>query len=886
MKNLSQDLEIAILNAIDVMGFSVDITEVKSEKLAALMQSKIDSFTFTKELIISWQNSQNHPSDTKLKNYVEMLIKAGENSIETLRQALRKNIETDEVDADKLGTAIKAKPIIFKSLSEINSGIIQLKNQLEADKLDLKNREFSRGFPERFANQEFFPVRDYHKEWYDEELDAIIIDPKGTKGEMITLDGLNILLPTVPKKKSEILFSKLPKEQQFWTRQEPPKGLTVDNQDVYIDYILEEFRRRREGIWFYNNGEAIYLTGTHYFALQWCMLKDDRFVGYMGYRHSQKLMFYHTEACVLDERCLGQIFTKSRRTGYTYEKLFRFLNESTSTNNANFGITSKSDEDAKKAFKKLSYAFLNLPFFFRPVVKSKEDSEVKLEFAKPSSNSKVSKISRDTNTSDYLNTTIDYEPTKESAYDGQAMYRYLGDEASKWNRGNSFLNHWGQVSPTLDEGGMIVGKAFIGSTVAAMKDGGSDFMKLYEQSQLSKRNKITGRTPSGLYPYFLPAQENMAEYTDKYGVCHKILIEGESFINTKGSIKKIGAIQFLEAKRASKKKEGRIDYNNELRAFPMTLEDAFRDELTSQLLDIEKINSQMKYNRENNIEHNLVRGNFYWKDGIKENGEVVWKPQENGRFLVSWFPPKEMRNKHVMKNIFGRMTKCPVNDFGAFGIDSYDQDSVIDAKLIATENGVEYDLGSKGAMHGVTGTNMGDIPSNYFFVEYVARPKDAYTFFEDALMCCVFYSLPVLVENNKKMLLEHFYQNGYRGFSITRFDKDMNRLSADEKKLGGVPNSGPDIIQKHWTSLEKYVNDYVGEYTCEDGEQPIREIGEIGDMPFNRTLGDWLKFDINNRTKFDASISSGLALMAVNREIYRPKVERKTVTLKIKRYRN
>ena len=136
--------------------------------------------------------------------------------------------------------------------------------------------------------------------------------------------------------------------------------------------------------------------------------------------------------------------------------------------------------------------------------------------------------------------------------------------------------------------------------------------------------------------------------------------------------------------------------------------------------------------------------------------------------------------------------------------------------------------------------------------------------------------------------LEHFYQRGYRGFSITRFDKEMNRLGADEKKLGGIPNSGPDIIQKHWTALEKYVNDYVGEYTCEDGENPVREVGEIGDMPFNRTLGDWLKFDINKRTKFDAAISSGLAIMACNRHLYHPKpqVEKSKINLKIAKYTN
>jgi len=127
--------------------------------------------------------------------------------------------------------------------------------------------------------------------------------------------------------------------------------------------------------------------------------------------------------------------------------------------------------NAKKAFAKFSYAYLNLPFFFRPVVRGKEDSKVFLEFAKPSNMSKEAKKKRDTHTDDYLNTKIDFQPTNEGSYDGQKMFRYLADEASKWTKGRSFLNHWGQVSPTMDEGGKIVGKAFVGSTVAAMKDG-------------------------------------------------------------------------------------------------------------------------------------------------------------------------------------------------------------------------------------------------------------------------------------------------------------------------------------------------------------------------------------------------------------------------------
>ena len=47
-----------------------------------------------------------------------------------------------------------------------------------------------------------------------------------------------------------------------------------------------------------------------------------------------------------------------------------------------------------------------------------------------------------------------------------------------------------------------------------------------------------------------------------------------------------------------------------------------------------------------------------------------------------------------------------------------------------------------------------------------------------------------------------------------------------------------------------------------------RDSGDMGAMYFTRTLEDWAKFDINNRTKFDAAISSGLAIMANQKNRY------------------
>ena len=128
-------------------------------------------------------------------------------------------------------------------------------------------------------------------------------------------------------------------------------------------------------------------------------------------------------------------------------------------------------------------------------------------------------------------------------------------------------------------------------------------------------------------------------------------------------------------------------------------------------------------------------------------------------------------------------------------------------------------------------------------------------------MACVFYGMPLLAENNKPRLLYYFKRRGYRGFSMNRPDKVWNKLSVAEKEIGGIPNSSEDIRQAHAAAIESYINSYVGD----------KGNGNYGDMYFNTTLNDWAKFDINKRTKFDAAISSGLAIMACNKNLYTPK---------------
>ena len=143
--------------------------------------------------------------------------------------------------------------------------------------------------------------------------------------------------------------------------------------------------------------------------------------------------------------------------------------------------------------------------------------------------------------------------------------------------------------------------------------------------------------------------------------------------------------------------------------------------------------------------------------------------------------------------------------------------------------------------------------------------------------------MPILIENNKPRLLYHFKNRGYRGFSMNRPDKHINKLSATERELGGVPNSSEDMRQAHAAGIEAYIEKYIGY----DMEGRYRNPDEIGYMPFNRTLQDWARFNINERTMHDASISSGLAIMACNKHLYLPeKQENKKISISFATYDN
>ena len=708
-----------------------------------------------------------------------------------------------------------------------------------------------------------------HKKWdygYDAEHDVVIISKDGTIGEIIEIQNLVIALPSVP---NNVYKRSKKKEEQMWEKFEYPKELSriknVFDWDKYpntfkekwYNYIDEEFKRREEGYYFYNNGVPTYITGTHYMFLQWSKID----VGAADYRESNRLFFIFWEACKADQRCYGMCYLKNRRSGFSFMSSAEIVHEATTSRNARFGILSKTGADAKKMFTdKVVPISLNYPFFFKPIQDGMDRPKTELAYRVPASKLTRKKLDEGIASEEKqgLDTTIDWKNTGDNSYDGEKLKILVHDESGKWEKPDNILNNWRVTKTTLRLGKRVVGKCMMGSTSNALDKGGANFKKLYYASDVRERNR-NGQTSSGLYSLFIPMEWNYEGFIDAYGV-PVFDTPNKKIVDSNGEIITTGVIEHWENEVEGLKND-QDGLNEYYRQFPRTEKHAFRDEAKLSLYNLTKIYEQIDYNEEVKNKSLVTRGSFHWRGDVKDT-IVEFRPNNNGRFYVSWIPSMELQNRVIIKNGL----KYPGNEhIGAFGCDSYDISGTVDKR------------GSNGALHGLTKFNMDNAPSNMFFLEYIARPQTAEIFFEDVLMAMHFYGMPILAENNKPRLLYYLKRRGYRKFSINRPDKLYNKLSVTEKDIGGIPNSSEDIKQAHAAAIETYIEDHVG-YNG-DG---------YGQMYFQRTLEDWARFNINNRTKHDATISSGLAAMACNKSKYSPvyKTQRKKVQLSFNRYNN
>ena len=662
---------------------------------------------------------------------------------------------------------------------------------------------------------------------YNKEYDVIIISKDGTLGSVFEAQGLKIGLPQKPKKEF-IRFSEETRSNQRWKRFPVPS-------DSDLVELKREVKRRKEGLWVSIKGKPIYLTGLSYFFHQWIRLDE----GYPNFRIIQNDLMIYWEACKADQRCYGICYVKNRRFGWSSICNAELLYSGTLSREKDLGIISKTGEDGRKMFSRLIRSFKKLPSFYIPLWDGTSTPKKELLLQTPSKRRAAGEeidMSKES-----LETVIRYHNTAINAMDGDKIYRSAIDEAGKFPKEVPFDLYWSIVKTSHEQGRRIVGKAMVGSTVNAMKKGGKEFKTVFTNSDPLVRTG-NDQTKSGLYALFISAEYALEGYIDSYGfsVAHDPV---KAVLNDSGEMIDYGAHTHLDNTLEGLKDQPDL-FNEEMRKYPRSIKEAFRDGAEECAFNLVKLIEQDEFNE--TIEVGYTRGNLVWKDGIRDTA-VVWKPSEKGRFWIARHPAEGFENVREERAINGVTAFAPVaGHIGSFGVDPYNQSKTSDGR------------GSEGAISLSTKANPSELPNHAFILEYIDRPLRVEDFYEDVIKAMVYYSMPVLVELANTALLKLIKERGYRHFSMNNPLKRYVDLNPTEKLLGGAPAQNKDVGLQQFYAVETYIENHLG-YAREDSYRPK---GAIGYMPFERTIEQWKEVDPEKRTDHDAYISSSLSLIA------------------------
>jgi hypothetical protein len=259
------------------------------------------------------------------------------------------------------------------------------------------------------------------------------------------------------------------------------------------------------------------------------------------------------------------------------------------------------------------------------------------------------------------------------------------------------------------------------------------------------------------------------------------------------------------------------------------------------------------------IQDQIRTGYFYWLDA-KERSIVGWRDDAKGPIERTWEPQANLINKTTSR----RGVKAPTNvKLGSFGVDPYLKASTktkgsrmaITGKLYY--NRYYEEQNRKERLN--TGRNLpGYFPTPSVFMSFLHRSADMNSDLDQLLMAAVYYSMPVIVENNTSISVENFFHTrGYGGF-LLREAEILNEQSPSQSQwetIGihtGGEGQGSDVVRRGATYFNDFLRGdalYLGDHIYNIIEEPIR-------YPFMANINDNMQFDITDRTKSDATMST------------------------------
>lgn len=595
-----------------------------------------------------------------------------------------------------------------------------------------------------------------------------------------------------------------------------------DEPDFYDERLEElkrqEWDRRLNGYWFYNKGEAIYLTGMYYLYLTWWNID----IGKPKFRIPDLEKFYFLQYCIEDPLSMGMLEVTKRRFGKSFVAGL-FVTEYVSRTKMAFGgIQSKTGKDASKFFSKtVVNPFRRLPKFFRPEYDMSLGVNPKSEmrFQKTNVRGKKAESSVD---KDELGGGIDHQPSDKVAYDGQKLHRYVGDEIGKTTEVDVYERHEVVRYCLMDDEGNIIGKALMTTTVEKLesdKNGVQDAFKLlWAESDQSNKGE-NGMTKSGLYRFFMTARRT--RYFDVYGypdeerTLKAIMQDRESVKNNPRSL------------------------NARIRKEPLTIEEALMDDGDKCIFNIMNIMEREKQLSESPV---FKRKILFWRDG--ETQKVKWRDIRKGEEDFCWHfsPDADLTNFESNKYIMDAGVRKPARSkIGAIAVDSYSN----------SQGGRKY--GSKAsAWVGLRYDVVNPNGTNKAIGHLYGRPKEKDELHEQTLLCAEFFGFPVWFEHNSDSYDSYFRDRGRRGY------------------LGIYPMNCIDPIKKETTERHRGVPTTPYSLTTQHdmGVAYFEKYCHLID--FEDLLSNAKKFDPYDRTAYDTVVSFLILIVVLNDPIYVP----------------
>jgi hypothetical protein len=596
----------------------------------------------------------------------------------------------------------------------------------------------------------------------------------------------------------------------------------------YVDPYVEEIRarewnRRLCGVWFWNycpkkkKSVLTYITGNHYLYITYWKFQGRL----MDFRINDMEFWYVMRYCETDPNCLGINEITKRKLGKT-AKLGCWMYNRTSMppTNQHCAFQSKADSDAEEVMKKaVVQPWQKLPDFFRPVYDlMKGDDPNELRFFHTSRRGSTAEVERDEE--EALESWIEHGASGEGVFDGPELDSYGSDEAGKTKKPVSIKERQNTVRYCQEIDGEFKHRRCYYTTTVEIERGEEDnyeFLEMTVDSNPLVRNE-NGRTKTGLYTYFLPAQKGM--YFDDYG--------------------------FPDEERATKfllkEMQGYIDSGDTrgLSSFkrknPMDFKSAFAADGESALYDPELLNSQL--DDLNWGEEQTEFGDLKWEEGESffievetSSGEkeqkpnrLKWVPNPKGKYekVKGWFPKEG--NAVVLNNgVFSPNNNHSIR----IGCDPFRYDKTKD-KRRSNCAAFAYQLPDV--------ADKGNEYEDMFTIRYCRRENSTRAANMDVLKMAWWCGCKVLFERNINHWKDHFREWKCSGFLMW--------LPGEVEP--GIITAG-DAVQDICDVTEAYINSSVKKVKF---KTLIRK--ETG----------WLGFKVEDTQKFDEPMASGICLLA------------------------